>query len=176
MICCSIIRGSGRPRLGLFINFIFYYCAALPLGIILAFYVFKSGVEGKVPTWQRHSMRVTLWGEARRKRNSNAKLDKRYSVLLSIAFTSKRDILDARGASLARDYARTLSCIFWYSKPYTPLALTTTSLVRRKAEEKFIQSLPYLETLLIRPTRWPDYIFMTVVWTGFHFIHAARLF
>ena len=106
-------------------------------------------------------MRVTLWREARRKRNSNAKLDKRYSVLLSIAFTSKRDILDARGVSLARDYARTLSCIFWYSKPYTPLALTTTSLVRRKTEEKLIQSFPYLETSLIRPTRWPDYIFMT---------------
>ena len=48
VICCGIIRGSGRPKLGLVINFVFYYCAALPLGITLAFYVFKVGLEGKI--------------------------------------------------------------------------------------------------------------------------------
>ncbi|KAJ7374590.1 hypothetical protein OS493_004928 [Desmophyllum pertusum] len=46
VICCGIIRGCGRPRLGLFLNFIFYYCVALPLGSGFAFYVFKVGVEG----------------------------------------------------------------------------------------------------------------------------------
>lgn len=48
VICCGIIRGSGRPKLGIFINFIFYYCAALPMGLMFAFYVFEVGLEGKV--------------------------------------------------------------------------------------------------------------------------------
>ena len=48
MICCSIIRGSGRPKLGIFIHFAFYYCGALPLGITFASYAFTFGLEGRM--------------------------------------------------------------------------------------------------------------------------------
>ncbi|XP_029188206.2 multidrug and toxin extrusion protein 2-like isoform X1 [Acropora millepora] len=46
MICCSVIRGSGRPKLGIFIHFAFYYCVALPLGVTFASYGFTIGLEG----------------------------------------------------------------------------------------------------------------------------------
>ncbi|KAL9974772.1 hypothetical protein ACROYT_G011855 [Oculina patagonica] len=46
VICSGIIRGCGRHKLVFFINFIFHYCVALPLASSLAFYVFKSRVEG----------------------------------------------------------------------------------------------------------------------------------
>ena len=46
-VCCGIIRGSGRPKIGVIINFFFYDCVGMPLAIVLSFYVFKS-VKGTV--------------------------------------------------------------------------------------------------------------------------------
>ncbi|XP_068714477.1 multidrug and toxin extrusion protein 1-like [Montipora foliosa] len=62
MICCSIIRGSGRPKLGIFIHFAFYYCGALPLGITFASYAFTFGLEGRMSTRSCKSTWLGLLG------------------------------------------------------------------------------------------------------------------
>ncbi|XP_022780990.1 multidrug and toxin extrusion protein 1-like [Stylophora pistillata] len=46
VICCGIIRGIGRVKLAVFLNFFFHFFVSVPLGSCFAFYVFKEEVEG----------------------------------------------------------------------------------------------------------------------------------
>ncbi|RMX59597.1 hypothetical protein pdam_00003624 [Pocillopora damicornis] len=46
VICCSVIRGVGRAKLALFLNFFFHFFVSVPLGSCFAFYVFEEEVEG----------------------------------------------------------------------------------------------------------------------------------
>ncbi|CAH3032095.1 unnamed protein product [Pocillopora meandrina] len=41
VICCSVIRGVGRAKLTLFLNFFFHFFVSVPLGSCFAFYVFE---------------------------------------------------------------------------------------------------------------------------------------
>ena len=45
-VCSGVVRGSGRQRVGVVINFI-SFCMGLPLGITLMFYVFREGTGWK---------------------------------------------------------------------------------------------------------------------------------
>ena len=42
----GIIRGSGRQKIGMIINFVSYCCLGLPLGVTLLYFVFND-IRGK---------------------------------------------------------------------------------------------------------------------------------
>lgn len=41
-VCSGVVRGSGRQKIGVVINFISYCCVGIPVGIILMFFVFRE--------------------------------------------------------------------------------------------------------------------------------------
>jgi len=45
-VSTGVIRGSGRQKVGVVINFISYCCCGLPLGIALMFFVFHDVTGG----------------------------------------------------------------------------------------------------------------------------------